>query len=174
MPSPIGHALGGLIVHAATAAPGELRDRRRAFSLAALAAAPDLDLLLKLFDGESHHRAASHSVGAALIVGVAVAVAARAAGRTRPATVGFAAGLAWLSHVVLDLLGADSFPPYGIMALWPLSERWLQAPVPVFLDIGRTLRWSTVWHNAVAAAWESVLLLPVLLAVARWRERRRS
>jgi membrane-bound metal-dependent hydrolase YbcI (DUF457 family) len=172
MPSPIGHALGGLVVHAASADRAALWNPKRALLFAALAAAPDLDLLLRFVDGVPHHRAESHSLGAALIAGLVVGLAARLARRERPALLGVAAGCAWLSHVLLDALGADSNPPYGVMAFWPLTRDYFRSPVPVFLDIGRRLGWATVWQDAAAAAWEMVVLFPVLLAVVRWRKRR--
>ena len=172
MPSPLGHALGGLIVHAASADRDELWNPRRALLFAGLAAAPDLDLLFRLLDGNPHHRAETHSLGAAIIAGLVVGLAARLARRQRPAALAAAAGCAWLSHVLLDVLGADSYPPYGVMALWPLTAEYLRSPIPVFLDIGRRLAWATVWQNAVAAAWEVVVLFPILLAVVRWREPR--
>ena len=60
MPSPVGHALGGI-------ASGLLVSRQpghRSFILFAVAgAAADLDLLLPM-----QHRGASHSIGAALLV----------------------------------------------------------------------------------------------------------
>ena len=172
MPSPLGHALGGLIVHAASADRETLWSPRRALLLAGLAAAPDLDLLFRLVDGNPHHRAETHSLGAAIVAALVVGLVARLTGARRPAALGAAAGCAWLSHVVLDVLGADSYPPYGVMAFWPLTREYFRSPVPVFLDIGRRLAWATVWQNAVAAAWEMVVLVPVLLAVVRWRERR--
>lgn len=174
MPSPIGHGLAGLIVHAVSAERDALHSRKRALLLAGVAAAPDLDLLLRWLDGQGHHRGYSHSLGAAILAGALVAVVARLARQPRPAALGLAAGLAWLSHVGLDFLGSDSLAPYGIMALWPVSDRSVAAPIPIFMDIGRTLNWATVWQNAAAAAWEAVVLLPLLMAVVRWRQRRRS
>ena len=164
--------MGGLVIHVASAERRELSVWRRALLLAALAAAPDLDLLLRFVDGAQHHRAESHSLGAAILAGLAVGVVARLARSERAASLGLAAGCAWLSHVVLDVLGADSHPPYGVMALWPVSRGYFSSPIPVFLDIGRRLSWAAVWQNAMAVAWEVVVLSPVLVAVVRWRERR--
>jgi hypothetical protein len=58
------------------------------------------------------------------------------------------------------------------MALWPLDDGFYKFPWPIFLDIGRTLEWATVWHNLLAAAWEACVLLPVLWAAFRYRSRR--
>ena len=135
----------------------------------AAACAPDLDLLLSLALGPQYHRGASHSLGAAVVAGLVVFGVARVRGASAAATrLGLLAGVAWLSHVLLDWLGSDSRAPFGIMALWPFSRSFFMAPFPLFLDVGRELTWSTMRNNTVAAAWESVLLLPWL-----WLTRRR-
>jgi membrane-bound metal-dependent hydrolase YbcI (DUF457 family) len=172
MPSPIGHALGALAVHALTARDvAELRDGGRALLLVGVALAPDLDLLFRFVDGRNHHNNETHSVGAALVAALTVALVTRLRKAPRPAALGVAAGLAWISHVALDLLNLDTNPPIGIMALWPVSRGHFKVPWPVLLDISRQLTWESVWHNALAVAWEVTLLLPLL--VVAWRFRRR-
>ncbi len=134
----------------------------------AFACAPDLDLLLHLVAGPQYHRGPSHSLGAAAVAGLVVFWAARLFGPgAAAARLGLLAGAGFLSHVVLDWLGSDSRAPFGIMALWPFSQAYYVAPFPVFLDVGRELTWTTMGHNTLAAAWESVLLLPVLWLVRR-------
>jgi membrane-bound metal-dependent hydrolase YbcI (DUF457 family) len=135
----------------------------------AAAVAPDLDLLLRFVDGRNHHQAASHSLGAALIVGVLVCLAAVGRGWRTASSLGLGAALGWTTHVALDYLGRDTNPPIGVMALWPLSPAYLKFPWPVFLDVGRTLTWVTVGHNAVAVAWEVTLLAPLAFVAWRWR-----
>src|SRR5437762_269154 len=101
MPSPVGHALGG-IAAAWRAVPRQerLQHRWRALGLiAAIAAAPDFDLFV------NDHRGPAHSLGAALIAGVVALVCARSV------RWGAAAALAWASHVLLDWLGTDTRPP---------------------------------------------------------------
>ena len=134
----------------------------------AAAIAPDLDLVLKAF-GLAVHQGASHSVGAAVLAGVAVAAAAAIARSPRPAILGLAASLGWTSHLVLDLLNRDTHPPIGLPALWPFSYAHYKLPWPIFMDIGRTLEWNTVRHDALALAWEALLLCPLL--VVTWRAR---
>ncbi len=67
----------------------------------AFGAAPDLDLLFH------DHRGPAHSLGAAILVALAMSLL------TRNLRWGLAAGLAWTSHVILDWLGNDSSPPIG-------------------------------------------------------------
>ena len=172
MPSPIGHALGGLIVYTAGADRRDLQDWPRIALVAFAACAPDLDLLLGYAVGGHQHRDRSHSLGMALAAGILVAAISRLRRWPRPVALGLLVSLGWTSHLLLDLFGSDTHPPLGLMALWPWSTAYFKASVVLFLDIGRTLRLSTVWQNAVAAAWEIVLLLPILLAVTRLRRRK--
>jgi membrane-bound metal-dependent hydrolase YbcI (DUF457 family) len=170
MPSPIGHALAGLMVHALSANDVvERRSLRRAVLMAGAATAPDLDLLFRFVDGRNHHQAETHSIGATALAAACVWAATRLAGWARPAALGVWAGCAWLTHLLLDYLGLDTHPPIGIMALWPFQPGYFKAPWTIFLDIGRTLDWATVRHDALAVAWEIVLLGPLLLA--SWRSR---
>ena len=87
---------------------------------AALALVPDVDLLL------NQHQGPTHSLGAAVIAGLAVGAI------TRQGRLGVAAACAYASHVFLDWLGADTAPPFGVMALWPVSrEHYLSRAGPV-------------------------------------------
>jgi hypothetical protein len=161
--------MAGLAVHLVTArGRGEVRDAGRALLAAGIAMAPDLDLLLKLVDGRNHHQAESHSFGVAVVAGVVAGLLTRGG---RPFAWGAFATLAWASHVILDYFGRDTHPPIGLPALWPLSDAYLKFPWPIFLDIGRTLEWTTVRNNAVALAWEITVLLPLLVFTYWWRLR---
>jgi membrane-bound metal-dependent hydrolase YbcI (DUF457 family) len=168
VPSPLAHFLFGVTAHVATAPARDLGWQQRTIITVAAAIAPDLDLVLKQV-GLAAHQGASHSIGAALLAGSTVAVAAAILRWPRPAVLGLAALLGWSSHIVLDLLNLDTHPPIGLMALWPLTHGYYKVPWPIFLDIGRTLDWKTVRHDALALAWEAELLCPLLLLV--WRAR---
>lgn len=156
MPTPIGHALAGIAI--AGAGRGSTMSGRDVAILAICASAPDLDLVLRLFDGVNHHRGASHSLGAAGLVFVATLLLRRAGVRL-PGSV--LMGGAWASHVVLDYLGVDTSPPFGEMALWPFRDAFFISPVSVFLDIPRSFTAAAIRHNLVALAIEVAVLGPV-------------
>src|SRR5262245_47784003 len=138
MPSPLGHALAGVIAGwavigrsphdpaVADAKPlgkptqGRLAMARLAhidlthadwLPFALMGMLPDVDLLA------GAHSTYTHSVGAALLaMGVAAIVArqrARASWR-KAAIIGCAIGAAYGSHILLDWLGTDTAPPRGI------------------------------------------------------------
>jgi hypothetical protein len=174
MPSPVGHGLAALAVHALAArSRGELLDVRRAGLLVAAALAPDADLLFKLVDGRNHHQMETHGIGCAVLAGLAVWGLGRGLRWPEAGRLGLLSGLAWASHIALDYLGRDTHPPIGLMALWPLSSGFYKFPWAVFMDIGRTITWETVGHNLVAVAWETLLLLPLVLLSAALRRRAR-
>jgi membrane-bound metal-dependent hydrolase YbcI (DUF457 family) len=179
VPSPVGHALGG-IAFGWRAAPRA--GWRGALVLAAVAVAPDLDLLA------GDHRGISHSVGAAVAAGAAawcltrfaspvfrVPTALRPTGPRDSARWGLAVALAWTSHVALDWLSNDTRAPIGVMALWPFTQEYYKAPFEVFPPISRRYRVPQFWlHNAKAVLIELVILGPVAaIAVRRFREGRR-
>jgi membrane-bound metal-dependent hydrolase YbcI (DUF457 family) len=173
MPSPIGHGLAGLTVHVlASRRAEELLSPGRASATVAAALLPDVDLLFRFVDGRNHHGNETHSLGCAILACLVTVLVARARNLPRPASLGIAVGAAWSSHVVLDFLNRDTHPPIGILALWPFSSHYFKFPWPLFLDIGRTLEWSTVRHDALAALWECVVLLPFLWVAWRFRLRR--
>jgi membrane-bound metal-dependent hydrolase YbcI (DUF457 family) len=172
MPSPLAHGLAGLAVHVvASRNRGELRDPWRVALTVGAALAPDLDLMFKYVDGRNHHNNEMHSIGFAVLAAAASALVLRVLRRPAPLLAALAVLCGWSSHVVLDFLNLDTHPPIGLLALWPFSDTYWKSPVPLFLDIGRTLTWATLRHNAVAGAWECAVLVPLLLACWRLKSR---
>ena len=165
MPSPVGHALGGiaagwyLVPH---------RNRRAAIVLAAIAVAPDLDLLV------GTHREVSHSVGAGALAGIAVTAAmlVKRAPFRDAARWGAAVAIAWGSHVGLDWLSNDTRPPIGVTALWPFSHDYFKAAIEIFPPVSRRYWESRFWiYNLRAVVAESLIVGPVT-ALVLWRRRR--
>lgn len=178
MPSPLGHALGGVLAGGAVAgraASSPTAWRRDAALFALIGMAPDLDFLV------GQHSQHTHSIGAALIVGgLALAAARRWPGIAPAAPRGrlrwaLAAAAAYGSHILLDALGHDTTPPLGVMAFWPCSGDFYQSPFPVFMAISRRY-WlpGFLIHNLTAVAWELALLGPLVMLVWWRRVRCRS
>ena len=162
--------------------------------LAGVALAPDLDLLLPIA-----HRGASHSIGAAIIVGVVAGALwssafvlrsasrdgglppsrfRRFAGTSRRDAARWAAAvsLAWWSHILLDWLSNDTRPPLGLMALWPFTDQYYKAGIEIFPPVSRRYWESRFWlYNLKAAAVELLILLPLTaVMISRYRTRARS
>lgn len=153
MPSPVGHALGGVIV-------GQLLTPGRALALALVAVTPDIDFLW------GRHNMETHSLGMALLAGlVALAV-------SRDGRFALACALAWASHVLFDWLGSDTTPPLGVMAWWPISREYYFADAFVFEAISRRYWLDNFWaHNVWAVTSEVLMLGPVAALLSWWRVR---
>ena len=44
---------------------------------------------------------------------------------------------AYGSHLLLDWLGADRYPPLGLQMLWPISKAWYISGVDLFRQTAR-------------------------------------
>jgi len=167
MPSPIGHALGGVaVVWMADLMPaGPPASPRLTVACAGLAALPDVDLLLG-FVLPVTHRTVTHSLGAVVVVGLVMIVAAAVTGKVTPrmASIGMAA---YASHLLLDWLQADPTPPYGLQALWPISSTWFISGWTIFRATDRRhwLELATIKRNVVAVGQEIAILAPILAAL---------
>jgi hypothetical protein len=159
MPSPVGHLLGGAIA-------GQILAPSAVAVCAIAGAAPDLDFLW------GRHNQETHSLGAAVLAGLAVLAWTRG----RQPRLALAVTLAWSSHVLFDWLGSDDTPPLGVMAFWPITREFYFADAFVFEAISRRY-WldNFIGHNAWAVAKELLILGPiaVLLKLLRSRGPRR-
>ncbi len=158
MPSPAGHALGGMIAGWGTAGrqpwPAWVS---QAIVFGVVGILPDIDLLF------GAHSGPTHSVGAALIVAI---MAWGVSGfRARPA-ITFAIFAAYASHILLDWLGEDTSAPYGVMAFWPLSHEYFMSPISLFPAITRRYWLAGFWmHNLRALVFELVILGPIAIGI---------
>jgi hypothetical protein len=138
-----------------------------ALACAALALAPDLDILLL-----ASHRTATHSLAAVGAATVVCGVVARALGAPGLAT-GLVCGLAVASHGALDWLGRDSSTPRGIMVFWPASMAHYCSGLDLFSDISRRY-WKPdefILKNTVSVARELLILGPFAALAWWWRGR---
>src|SRR5262245_66413879 len=127
MPTPIGHALAGVAAAwIADLVPGDRAWRMAPASAswyeragngltvagALLAVSPDLDLVwLPWFPRQ--HRTMTHSIGAVILVGLFAA--AIAINKHRPAArLALMCAAAYATHLLLDWLGVDNYPPRGV------------------------------------------------------------
>jgi LexA-binding, inner membrane-associated putative hydrolase len=189
MPSPVGHAIAGMAAGWLVAGASRVSQKvweREAMLFGALGVLPDIDLLF------GAHSGPTHSLGAAVIVGITAFVMASgltavsvhdslpdttaptARCAVRPGRLALACAAAYASHVLLDWLGRDSSPPIGIMALWPLSRDYFESALHVFMPISRRFDqgWTLVSQNAWAVCLEMIILVPILLLVMFFRPHR--
>jgi membrane-bound metal-dependent hydrolase YbcI (DUF457 family) len=170
MPTPIGHALGGIAAGAFIVRRADstfpLAGRRVPIVLvfALLGMLADVDFLM-----QEGHRHATHSLAAAGAVGVvAVFVAER-----RP-LLWLASSAAYATHVLLDWLGMDTAAPFGLMALWPFDSTYYQSSLQVFYPVCRQYWLLDCWVRLAWSVWYELLFVgPFALAgVLLMRHRR--
>ena len=141
MPSPIGHGLAGLAIGLVidssrpSDAPASPRRLSRFVVLGAVfAALPDADLLYSPI-----HRGMTHSIGAtALLMIITAAVTGWVTGRVQWRWV-LLIGAAHASHILMDWLGTDRYPPEGLEALWPFSRKFYISGWDIFPPTERRL-----------------------------------
>jgi hypothetical protein len=195
MPSPIGHALGGLAVAwAADLLPPRPAHRRPEGAANGRPQQPPLKLrrsaeasakaeglhykyvclcagLAVLPDADLlfpiAHRTATHSVAAVAAVALMMIVASWVTGKVT-ARVALACVAAYASHILLDWLQADPNPPLGVQALWPMSSTWFLSGWDLLRPTERRhmLDPATMRRNIVAIVQEVVIVGPV--AAAMW------
>lgn len=168
MPSPIGHALGGVLI--GLLIPNQRFDQPHQpypphlTWCALFACLPDIDFLW------GRHNMETHSIGAAVLAGLVAYAIFR-----RPA-LAFACALAWGSHILFDWLGSDDTPPLGVMALWPFTSNFYFAEAFVFEAISRRYAEPGFWEQNIWAVVKEVLMLVPPTAALWWwqRESRRT
>lgn len=194
MPSPLGHAMAGAMTawtaetwlrrsnpRPASAATPSLA-HRLASAVTPLTAACAVVAVLPDFDVFFHtHRTYSHSIGAAGIVWLVVALVAW---RLRLPVVRIATicAAAYASHVLLDWLGRDDSMNGGLMVLWPFTTDYYRSGLNVFMEIearpraivkypGRGLWWMLLLNKEALAREMLVIGPPFLLVLACWLKR---
>jgi len=130
---------------------------------------PDVDFLpgYLLGDLTTFHHQATHSITAAVIVGLLIAALAS---RWKFNGIGWGVwgGSVYLSHVVFDLLVNDPSPPFGVQLLWPFSDSYFISPFTPFARFdyfdptaGMVSTMLSV-HNLITMLREFVLVAPIV------------
>ena len=153
MPLPVGHSLSGYLIYLGTERKAALRGWKIILLYLLCANLPDLDILPGYLLGRPnlYHHGISHSVGLAVLVGLAAAGVTYWKNRRGAGRVFLIAFGLYFSHVLLDTLIADTTPPYGVQLLWPLSRKYIISPVLIF---------PTVFKADTSGAFFSSLIHP--------------
>ncbi len=162
MPSSVGHILAGLAISRLTG-----RSLQRDWPIVAVAAAPDLDVVVDaLRDRPTDYRnRPSHTAGAALFAAASIGTISKLSGGPFFSTAA-RAGASYASHLVLDYFGKESQD--GLPLLRPFSTRRFAARRPVFRTIysrhGRFFTGLLTRRNLRKIARETAILAPYVVA----------
>ena len=170
MPTPLGHALGGLVLGGLVSGPTtrSLTVGRRKVPL--LVAWPICGMLADLDFLVGVHQGATHSLGAILVVALVTKMF-----EPRRPVLWVAAAAAYGSHLVLDWLGSDTVAPIGIMVLWPFDRGFYLSPYEWFFPVCRDYWIMACRADLVqAVTWELVSLGPLVIGVLLLRRFRRG
>ena len=170
MATPVGHYLVALAITQGLA--GSTKERKQGVVLAAASLLPDLDLVAGLYVGDfwTYHRAASHSVTAALAFGLVALLALLLFRARRPVYAATTLFLVYFSHLALDSMMLDSSSKGGIALLWPWLDTRFQTPIPL-VPAGRyQLSEVLSLANAAVVLWEAVVFVPLAALVVTLRQ----
>jgi membrane-bound metal-dependent hydrolase YbcI (DUF457 family) len=170
MPSPVGHALSGLVAGLAVS-QRKKKVCRIMLGFVFLTVLPDFDFLPGWLAGQPNlfHRGFSHSLLMAVIIGVTVGLVVKASGRGKFMPSAVAGFSLYALHIVLDLFSVDHSVPRGFQVLWPFDSGYYIAPYGLFLDITRSPTGDGFFqslfnsNNYRAIINEVVVFLPALL-----------
>ena len=187
MPSPVVHSIAGFAfnrlargrAHETVATKPEARGRTRLEQLFFLGAfifagnAADLDFIPGILIGEPgrFHHGPAHSLSAAVLFGLVAGLLAHRFGLRSARRFGLFMGLAFTSHLLLDMLSTENGVRHGVALFWPLYDQSLVLPFPVFQDIshdsvpGSFFQSLLLRQNAYAILWELVVVGVVLVVV---------
>ena len=179
MPSPLGHGILGTAIYLA-GTNAESRSRALFVIILFASVLPDLDFLPGFMIGDplAFHHGASHSFAFAVLFGAMAYLLTLKVRKEMAFCVGVLVGLAFASHVVLDMLSVGAGGARGVPILWPLSDQRYGIKLNIlghFHHEGfRRGIWSVIqWDNVPALLREMVVIgIPVLVMV--WRDRQRQ
>ncbi len=181
MATPIGHALGGIIVY--TTGRKRQFDIKLFIATLFLAVLPDIDFLFGFVVGKPnlYHHGFTHSFVFVICIGVAGAWLLSLKNRKLFRLYAIMFISAGVSHLIFDLMTVDGTAPFGVRVLWPFTNKYFIFPLQIFLDVHRAAN-STQFimslfnlHNLKAVTQEILMLTPVvffILLINKWFQTR--
>lgn len=135
MPLPVLHSFAGYSIYKTAKKRESVLNWKWAILFIVLANAPDFDFLPGILSGDADrfHRGISHSLGAAVAVGLSIGFLYVVRSNLRTAKkIALWSGFAYFSHALLDLLNG---PVHSIPLFWPLSSAGFSVPI-AFIPTG--------------------------------------
>ncbi|MEA5533328.1 metal-dependent hydrolase [Crocosphaera sp. XPORK-15E] len=170
MSSPIGHSLAGiggffLIRHSP--------DFSKYFSTKILlttgiifANLPDIDFIFGYIFFQNIgalHRQFTHSFFLGIIISLIVGYCLKVEKRTRYLLILWLMGL-YFSHILLDMLAYDRYPPAGVQCWFPFNFSYFAFPMTILGGLNAT---NGIWHfSNVLTILQEIIVIPLLFFIA--------
>lgn len=172
MPSPVGHTLFGLWIYVIWCKnlprllSGRLSDWILIIWIIFCSNLPDFDLFIGLAEGDlsKYHQTYTHTLGFALIIGLATFLFLKIKKQNRIYSISFLTFISVYFHVILDSLNCDSRPPVGVMLFWPFSNRYFN-PIQIFYPVPHSQPSDVFTSFFVNAVLREIMLLSVPLLI---------
>jgi inner membrane protein len=181
MPSPVAHSLTGYAIYRISSEDALRIGWRTIFMYSTCSILPDLDFIPGFLIDEPNrfHHGISHSLGFAFVFGFLISLLLLITKSQSIIRNFFIFFSLYYSHVLLDLLSDDTSPPYGVPALWPVTDNYYISPISAFLDIHRaSISESFITslfnlHNFLAIFVEFIIFLPLVVIVTLIKRKRK-
>jgi membrane-bound metal-dependent hydrolase YbcI (DUF457 family) len=170
MPTPVGHALGGIIT--ASLLKSNWKKNWLIFALLIFfAELPDIDFLFGIIEGDAnkYHHQFTHSFVFVLFAALLGSIIINKLGIMHFSKSFVLFSVAGASHLIFDLLALDTSEPFGAPVFWPFWNGFVISPVTIFSDVHRSSASSAFFpslfslHNFKTVLIEVLLLGPILL-----------
>lgn len=173
MPTPIGHILfsTGVFIAYSRRVPTRA-DLPVVAGFAVLSLLPDIDFAPMIVQGfkavSLYHQAYTHNLGFCLASAVIITMGGMA---IRGAVfLGYFPLIFSLifSHVLIDAMGLDTNPPFGVQLLWPFYDGHILFPISLFIGAAKgSFSEMFSWWNGLAILIELAVFLPFLIVLIR-------
>jgi membrane-bound metal-dependent hydrolase YbcI (DUF457 family) len=172
MPTPIGHALGG-VISASLFNKEKTKNWIIFVTVLVLAELPDIDFLFGLIEGRpnKYHHHFTHSFLFVILAAFLAAVIINKIGIIQFSKSFVLFTVAGVSHIIFDVLALDTSEPFGAPIFWPLWNGYVISPVTIFSDVQRSSSASAFvpslfsLHNLKTIFVEIVVLAPIWLII---------
>jgi len=136
MPSPLSHSIVSLSFFPLLKSENKTKNKIFALVLIFTALLPDMDILTGIFTGNflKYHRIYTHTILGTTIYSIIVLILISFLKVKNKMLIFISLTLAYISHIVLDLLGIDNYPPNGtgIKIFYPFSDFSLNPQFKLF------------------------------------------
>ncbi|MEM8778070.1 MAG: metal-dependent hydrolase [Cyanobacteria bacterium P01_G01_bin.49] len=169
MPSPIGHSLAGIsgffLIRYHSQLSQYFSDKTLLITGIIVANLPDIDFILGyLFfnDFSKLHRQFTHSFFVGLVISILMGHFITKRKKTAYVFTMWLLGL-YYSHILLDMLAYDRYPPGGVQCFFPFDFGYFALPITILAGLNMT---NGIWDfGNILTILQEIIVIPLLFLV---------